>query len=311
MSAVVVTPITYAMVVRPLPAYALVVGGGGGGGVTGPEGPPGPQGDPGPPGADGADGADGATGATGATGPAGPLWVTGATPLFVPPASPNANDKEFDVDADATGSSFQVWDQNASATVTPSGAVDRFTSFSGTAPRHNLPSVGRKSFYKIQLPSTASFHYVTWTPAVAFPSTGFFWGRFGYQKSPACRALFGLFGDSGGNVDVNNWVIVGAHNNTGVQQEQLLSNNGGAQGSTTVDAGAGAPQWEYFGLYRVSATWQAFIWNDAGDALTFATTSNGFTPARWGFRVRSDGNLTAVLTIDFMRQAASPLGIID
>lgn len=238
-------------------------------------------------------------------------WRNSARPLFAVPASPNAADKEFLLDSDVSG--VEIWDQAAGAAVTPSGAIDRFNAIVGTNPRENLPSVGRPSFYKLQVPSTASFHFVTWP--LTLPDPGFVWARFGYAKQPAQRSEFGVFGSTGGHVDTNYWMVAGAFNAGGVSTMEERSANAGVDTGTgtTISANSpgGDPQWDYVGIYRSGTSYRAFLFSDSGEVSTFAAVNNvGLSPTRWGFRIRQD-TFPAVLLVDFMRLSSSTLGILE
>lgn len=237
--------------------------------------------------------------------------LSGSVPLYVPPASPNANDLEFASDGD--GAAAEFFDVTNSVTRVPSGAPDRLTSItSGTAvPKTRAPSAGRAGWFQFQVTSASGqFYLVTWTPAVAIPTNCFIWTRCGMDRmlvgTGPSRMQFGLFGATGGHADPANYIVVGGHNASGSPDVGIFSNVAGSPGS--IAAGIVVTAFDYCGLYKQGTSYVGYVWNDGCAPITFAAVNAGFTVARWGFRVRAEA--AAIGMVDFIRQASSPAAII-
>ncbi len=131
----------------------------------------------------------------------------GRTPLWVPPVlrgqSANANDKEFDVDADVTGA-VEVWDATNNAARTPTyQAIDRSAANVGSTgvPRIQVPSSGRPSFMKTQV-ANGDITLVTWP--VTVPTNCFIWcclGAYVAGGSVADSVGFGFGGTTSSRAD--------------------------------------------------------------------------------------------------------------
>jgi hypothetical protein len=234
--------------------------------------------------------------------------ITGRTPLWAPPATPNANDKEFDIDADAT-TGLQCWDATNSLAMTPTFApIDRSQNPPAvTYPLIQVPSSGRRSFLKIN-PSNAGYVVmVTWP--VVVPTNCFIWASIGVLQAtgglPQHTFELVLGGSTSGHADRSKAFLAGVISSANYRTE----NNGVTSGNTPV-----TQAWEYIGIWKIGTAYRAYLFNDNGHYMTdFGVATNATAMDRWGILISgSAATLNSPLfAVDFLRMAASPLGIID
>jgi hypothetical protein len=243
--------------------------------------------------------------------------MMGAEPLWVPPVSPNPNDREFDSDTDVIGA-VEFWDVLNATVRIPNGPTNRLAPFSDTtgAPRERLPSAGRPSWYSFQLPSTNQFTLVTWPIVNTLPNTCFLWARGGCTRNAvgtgASRLQFGVFGSTEyGHVDPRWYAVVGSGANGPTPDDHFVTNSDGDPRTGQSTTGTGQPNpnaYEYMGLYRSGDSWTGYLWNDASDLTYFAAANVALNPSRIGFRCY---NLAGgIHNVDFIRQADDPSLII-
>lgn len=237
------------------------------------------------------------------------LFGRGATPLWVPPASANAADKEFDSDSDVTGVSFYDV-TNAAARTPTTTTIDRSAGqiASGSNPLIQLPSVGRRSFLKVQV--TSDTHLMTW--ALTVPTNCFVWCRAGQLAALpgfAVGALcFGLIGSTGGHADRANSFLAGLIN--GGSSEPCFRTEADGSGNTAQACQA----YPYMGVWKKGTSYLGYAFDDHGAYATTGASSSAGTKDRWGFLVNmpsGSGGWGNLMSVDFLRMATSPVGILD
>jgi hypothetical protein len=249
----------------------------------------------------------------GSIGPIG-VWqsATGRTPLWVPPAlrglSPNANDKEFDLDTDVTAA-VQIYDVTTTTTQSPTyQAIDRSANniASTVAPRIQVPSSGRASFMKIQVSPDVTL--VTWP--VTVPTNCFVWCSVGALVAASGNSgtiEFGFGGTTSSHADRAKAFLAGF-----ISTNNFRCESNAAAGTNIALINV----WDYIGVWKVGTTYRGYAFNENGAVITDASpVVNTATMDRWGFLMSfaagAGGANGQIALIDFMRMTTSPVGIID
>lgn len=267
---------------------------------TGPTGPTGAAGT-------GVTGATGSMGPTGPAGPSGSAIANANSELWSQPASANANDDEF---MSGTGTSWALWESNGASSITASGSIDPYAIFSSGA---RIVVGDRPSWIRFQVRnnSTNLWYLKPYTPN----TNDFIYTRVGHsiQANPlGDDADVGLviMGATAGHPDPDNLVEMNLVPNAFSNFSARFIIEKVVAGITTNLYTSGylidtAPLARYLGVQKRSTTYDFWAFDSMGNPYWFTTTTNAFTPAYIGFRLRDNtshgGPGNAVLMADFIR----------
>lgn len=239
--------------------------------------------------------------------------ISGRLPLYFHPASPNGSDEEFESTTAPSG--WELRDTNISTTITPSGAVDPYTTPTTGTARASYHTDWRSSFASIQL--AADGHNIIYAKPITVPTNVFIWASFGTFARNSGNAsggdgqmMMGFFADSSSHPILSQSVCLGFRNPTGGNVNvQAFTDGSSVQGnsSTNVNASHSGP-WQYYGIQKLGTAYHCWLFDDAGNNQHYASFTETNTMGWIGFYIRcgvSTDPAAGIHRMDFLRRIDS------
>jgi hypothetical protein len=247
------------------------------------------------------------------TGGGGGSSISGALPLYFHPASPHANDEEFESTTAPSG--WELRDTVSGTTITPSGGVNPYSSPSTGTARASFHTDWRSSYASIQL--AADNHNMVYAKSVTVPTNVFIWTRLASFVRNSGNAgadgncMLGFFADSGGHPDFSTSVCFGIRST--ISPTTLLSaiKDAGAStaGVNTSDFHqSSSGPWEYVGIHKIGTSYYCYAFNDAGMNVIWDEFTHASTMSWIGFHLRTAQTThpaAGIHRFDFLREIDS------
>lgn len=234
--------------------------------------------------------------------------------LWAAPATADAFDEEF---TSPSLANFTVYDSDGTTTITPSGSIDPYASFSGAAVRVQANTY-RRSWLAAQVSNDNAPHYVmkSWTPN----TNAFIWARVGHTirydpDADDSTVVFMLMAATAGHPDPANLLGIWWVPNSGAQEYAMRMFAHKKTGGVGVDVfqtphyifGNAYAKGTYFGIQKRGTDYDFWVLDGIGTTYWLGTTSYAPTIAYAGFMFHDNtassgvkpGN--AVFYADFLR----------
>lgn len=224
----------------------------------------------------------------------------GATPLYLPPSAPEAFDTEFDSDP-----GWLFYSMTSLTARSASGTPDLFSALTpaGVSPRLSV-NTQRKSWAVVQTPAAEQMYY--YCPTAQTPTLPtWYWCRVGGFRADmggVGRILLFLTTPSGG-LPTYSGGFVGFINSGGTP---AFTSGQYSSGSLSSLGGFTSAyfNYEYFGIYKSSSSVVGFVFDEAGNHLTFTAGSDSRTTFYVGIYMMGTGTGQCFFNTDFVRSRA-------
>lgn len=242
----------------------------------------------------------------------------GAKPLSAVPATPHADDVEFDSTTAPAG--WVLRNQTAGVDVTPTSGVLEYSSDSGLT-RWDFHTDGRASFMRLQLPSASGAAAYLYAKSVTVGTNRLLFVR----MSGPLKALFGtgnaewgigFFGDTSGHPSLSTDRVFLRMDTAGAQYYLVADKNVATVNTfvklvaTTLNDAAGqedlaGANFEYLAIHKIGTTYHFWVLTDGGQATWVGSTVHAGSMPWVGIYVNpktfSGPTSSPVWRVDFIR----------
>lgn len=244
------------------------------------------------------------------------LFASGSVPLWLPPATPDAFDDEFD--STTLNSAWLFRDMTALVNRTPNvGAFDENVTLTGltTPPNVSLHTQGRRSWMNIQTTFTGPVIYLVYKPFTFAPGKVWWCRAARMMRKVGVVATTGtynltLWASSGGVPDNNNRAILFWDLLNGNGRWTILVGGVSSQVAFNIPEGLGTYPYAAIlnpaGILGAGASWYGEFFDDDGRRLLPTQPGNAsfpWTPAYIGWQIQQDFSNPSTFAVDFIRQS--------
>ncbi len=237
--------------------------------------------------------------------------TSGSQPLWLHPATPHADDEEFE--GTALPSGWIIYDVTAASAIVPAGTPDPYSAPAGGAAKFAAHTNWRKSWAAFQFAATT--HTMLAVKPITPTTDMALWGRVGGNPlvgDSSSSDFYGLtiLADNSGVPDFNNCVAVNYLRGVGVRSIKVTAGAVVSAGNYYANAGD-LQALEYFGIQKIGTDYYGHAFSDGATRARWTVLNHTPTKAWAGFMFRGEASApgAAIYPADFLRRVDSAQGL--